>query len=270
MEKSDDVRERNYFYLREVLFGLRNYYLKYNEYLELLKKYTINLDKRISNYYFACDYIHNKNGLLCMFEDKTFVNKIKQIIVGNPIGLGIDVGRCYKNDNGVWIIDDVKYNTQIDATKQKEFNDLANEILSSLFVKYINNKNIQTVENFNDVSSKLYFSTEAILFGMYETIKDVYKDDFDTINIANLSYYRYGDSLNISNFKNNLDNDTIISILESKIDKNLLNDFHYNSIVNSPSINKKISFDDHIVRCDNVKFFIEEDEENIVLKKVKK
>lgn len=201
---------KNY-YFKEVLFGLRKYYLEHQKQLNILKQYVTLDDEMVNDYYFWVS-----QGVL-LFDREINGVKLTEYLKKHKEILNFNTESICNKINEDYVVENSFYNSPTIIDKPK-FNKQAKLILESNFVK----GNIKN--NVIDNSIKMFTSTEQISIDL-------------PIGIS-AYYFAYNDSLHISSLEIN---PRFIEILmNSEIKSDCLNDYQNQILKQTKEINLEI------------------------------
>lgn len=144
------MEKKNYYYLKEIILGLKDEYVKYQKQLQELKQYTQIIDKNtLDDFYFwlfqsskdekpelECVIEKKKNRMQCLIED---IQKTRGSFI-----YGKGRHECYFNNNGQTIINDGKISIY---GLSPEFCQQVKAILTSSFANEIFLENIPVIGN---------------------------------------------------------------------------------------------------------------------------
>lgn len=235
--------EKTYSYI-EVLLCLREEYLKNEMELKKLKKLTELHDKKIADYHFECV----KNYANEIFLDREIIKSKFKKIIDRIRGEAIDlstVSDCIKDESGNYKIvgGSRKIPTILD---QNAFNNQADKILESEFVKNMTNK-------FSlDPDDEIRFDLSSITF---------YKDCFRNWS----AYWPHEDCLQVYSYIN-LGARNLLTILETPIPATKLNNWQREIVDKNYSQISDIIFPEMEMPSDNLKFGMEKEGHKVYLK----
>lgn len=217
---------KNYYYIKEILFGLREEYLKNEEELRKLKEFVV-LDENIENVGFTSFSRKNKRPeLICDLEEK-------QLKITNAL---INIGRifnkkckkqeevvCLKTNNDEFVIP----KEGVNIFWKDEFGKKANSILSSDFNTEV--KDYSIIYSDNEMTSYLDLGNFAISFRVSSA------EDWDLV--SKVDYFIKDDVLR---FQPRGEKGRLDKIFNLKLSKELFNIYQRIIIENSSSSKKDI------------------------------
>ena len=248
---------RDYYYLGEVILGLRSEYKKINQELEALKE-DIAIDvSRLSVFYFRIVELENKKAKLeCFFREKK--NLVGRFFKRFALEAGIlfQAGKfsdCLKNHANSFEIRPKRYSLHI--KDQESFDKKADKIMTSEFTRKMKMRE----KEIPDVKGTLDIEHSGLRFAKW---------DEDTEGLLFLDYQSYEDALFFGSFSEDLRTDSLESILMTPIKKNALYPFHQ-ELIEAGILGKTIVVSDTVYDTTFAKLDILEDEDKIVLKRSK-
>lgn len=258
------MEKKDYYELREIIFGLRSEYLKNKEKLRILRTLCTSHDKRVKDFLFSvwqetgmnpeliCEFIQNENKLC---------SKLKELMRLQVIGKTSTI--CTKDNNDRYYIMNPNYNASIIAGLEKEFNLLVKEILNSDFIKNIKINELSSGISFNDskVHASLRTTQELIDFSIYK--ESSFFDTFSSFYISN------SDIISILSQRGRISPSQLENIFSIKFSKANFSKYHQEVIESNKSSQKNIVFEDSDINRIRTDFSIEEYEKEFVLKKIK-
>ena len=248
---------RDYYYLGEVILGLRIEYRRINQELEALKE-DVSVDvSRLSNFYFRIVELENKKAKLeCFFREKAGL--VTRFFKRFALELGVlfrsgKFSECLKNQYNSFEIHPSWFSFKI--VNQESFDEKADKIMTSKFTRNMKmrEKEIPNVDGTLDIEHS------GIRFAKW---------DEDTEGLLFLDYQSHEDALFFGSFSEDLETDSLKSILMTPIRKNSLHPFHQ-ELIEENTFDKDIVVDDGVSDTTFAKLDILEDEDKIVLKRSK-
>lgn len=250
----------------EIIFGIRSEYLDLNDKFQRLKNLTCtSKHKQIKDieYYVRKDRRDLKPDLYCSFEqnEKT-LRGLRQHLkkdIFHTYVYGCNIAKVLKNNNDQYFIPHHYYRAFIKNENQKEFSNIANEILNSDFCNKSNFSYISCGENFCSLTK----DSEGIY--IYDELGLIYdKADF----LCHLDYLANEDSIRIYGHEQiPITKDIIERLLNITVDAEELTEYEKHLIDDFKSSSKPIYIDDSIKEDKNIKLSIKEDEDKILLLK---
>lgn len=248
---------RDYYYLSEIIFGLRSEYKRISEELESLKE-DISVDtNRLYDFYFRIVELENKKAQLeCFFREKK--GKIKRFFKRLAMESGFlyhdgMYSECEKDQDNIFKIKPSHFALKI--TNQEAFDRKADLIMNSLFVKNMSIQEKVIPESSGSLSvlhSGLRFATLS--------------DEVDGLMF--LDYQAHEDALFFGSFSEDLQRNSLTNILMMPIAKNNFSSFHQRAI-DHHSLGKEVVVDDSLVDTTFARLDIHEDSNQIILKRSK-
>lgn len=236
--------KKTYNYI-EVLLSLREEYLKNELELEKLKELTELKDDKITDYYFICVESYTNKLLL---DREVIKSKFKQLIerFRDVIDLS-SISECRKDEFGNYVIEEWSYKTPT-ILNQKAFNEQADKILTSEFVKNITNRSI-LVSNGN-----INFTSSSILLH-----RDNYK--------KRCGYWAHDDCLQIQSVSKLNDAD-LFYLLDTSIPTTSLNDWQREIIDRNYDQIGDIIYPEIIKPCRKINLSIDKEDHKVYLKRM--
>ena len=236
---------KSYSYIQVVL-ALRDEYLKNELELEKLKQYTELNDDMIEDYCFRSLYSCINNELI--LNRDIIKSRLKRLI--ESINKRVDLTTTdiiEKNSDGNYIIKEGKYKTPT-IIDQKSFNEQADKILNSAFVR-------------NSTNLYVPISNGTVAFtcsGIYIN-KDHYK--------GHCRYYSKADDLFIK-ASDKITDDVIFDLLNSQVYEYLLNDWQQKILEKNSSQVKEIIYPELQSNCRKLNLSIEKEKNKVLLKQI--
>lgn len=259
---------RDYYYLREVILGLREEYLKNEDHLRNLKPLVDANDHKIEGFNFLIrqtDY--GKPELYCEIEKKkNCIEKMVTKILKNMNYFPVDIsdrGICLKNNNDEYFIQDDRFSVLVKDLYKEQFAENVQQILNSSFANQIKVNYLEFISN--QVDSSLFLTHSMIHFierdiGLSTDSYLTYKSRDDK-----LSYHT-----NREDIKGFLLDEYFARCLEAQIPREFLSSYHQDIIEQSDSFNKPISIVKSFCSSDCFpEYTIEPDGKQFILRKVK-
>lgn len=256
--------ERDYYTLGQVILGLRDEYQKHQSDLRLLKDFCDVDEKKVADFRFSVFQPENRQPELhCDYEPKQ--NKIEKLIANFRKKTGSYIYGKYKailvTDNNSYHFCSNNYPVHIRkcySNMDKSFQEKTTEILNSDFSKNIKTKYIEIVNT--EINYAL--TIEQRLINLY------IRESNNKFPRSVILYGPREDIISICSFDKKISSELIESVLEIKVPKEKLSNYHIGIIDTTEVIAKPINLQ-RIQPCKQVEFSIQEEEKQIVLSKVK-
>lgn len=245
---------RDYYYLGEVILGLRSEYKKIYQELEALKE-DISIDmSKLSSFSFRIVELENKKAKLeCFFkEKKKLIDKFFQRFAIEA-GILIYDGKfseCFKNQHNSFEIRPTWHSLNI--INQEAFNEKADKIVNSQFASKMKMRE----KEMPDIKGTLDIEHSGLRFAKW---------DEDTEGLLFLDYQAEEDALFFGSFSEDLQKDSLENILYTPIKKDTLYPFHQ-ELINQNYLDKEVVADT-IVYTTFAKLDILEDSDKVILKR---
>lgn len=229
----------------EVLLCLREEYLKNELELEKLKELTELHDEKIADYHFKCINSYSNKLLLDREIIKSKFEKLIERINGR-IDLST-ISECTKDKAGNYVIEEWSYKVPT-ILDQGAFNEQADRILESDFVKNISNGSVPVYKG------DVFFAASVI---------SLERDDYKRL----CNYWSYGDILKVKG-KTKLDDADFSYLLNTTVHISTLNDWQREAIEKNYDQIGDISFPEIDKPCRNMKLAIEKEGKKVYLKRI--
>lgn len=247
------MEKRNYYYLREIILGLREEYLKNKISLENLKKHIIIDDKKINNIDFKIfKDKENRLSLFCYLEKRqNVINKLFNSL-NNIDDMGYIIEILKDSEYyGIKPMEGIKVDNLLEFRKESE------KIINSDF-----NKNIQ-LQLFDLMSADRN----------YDLLINAHKIEVKCYNklVSDISYLQNKDVITVSAVsvgKNS--NISIHRALNLEVPKDLLNDYYIDLIDSTPIAFKNVYIEPYMNSLESIELNISENNSGVVLKKINK
>lgn len=232
------MEKRDYYYLKEVILGLRKEYLKNEQELNKLAQQICYIDKRIERVSFSLFEPDNKKIELwrtIIFKQ----NQIQRLIekVSRMLGLytiGDNSKLCCPDNKGMYSLTDRGF--LIGIKDQDCFGKAVNDLMNSEF----NQKIKQPIFNIDNEEADCNISITHSRIGSYEI------SDRGKIPYSSLDYFASEDALYFYPYHNNGSVTDIDNILNIKVSKDLLSNYHKMIIEKSGVIGRPVFVDFNI------------------------
>lgn len=252
------MEKKDYYYLREIIFGLKDEYEKHKNQMSLLKPLVSVEDKgnKLRNFeFFIAQCKSSDPELFCSFVLK--LNKLQQLIEhfgqkNERYDLGKGFSRCNFDDKN-----DLRLNYS-DITligQSEEFKAKLNEIFDSPFVQNIN---INRIMDVLAIASPLGLS-------LWHT--DI---DFSTTEGKSLNYFPEANKhiIEIRKDKSNLTSNDLMYMLNTKFPKGEFSEYHREIIESNPDSTKEVEIIEGPLLSENGYAELELLEKGILTKKL--
>lgn len=260
------MEKKDYYTLKEIILGLNDEYLKYQQKLQELKQFCEMDKKRAIDFNFrifqppqemptlVCDYDPKQNRLQQLITDIS--KKTGHFIYGKYLShLVIDNNQYYFLSNNYPV--HIKYGTDTNI----EFYNHANSILKSEF-----SNNMVTPfmieSNLSDINATMLINSTTIDFELYKG------NNFNGIPSHRILYNSRKNTLEISSYKNTFDKDFMQMAFDISFPSPKLNKYQIETIEKSKNKEKSIVLEE-TDSSDMAKFEIQSKETKYVLHKVK-
>lgn len=265
------MENKEYYTVKEIIFGLRNEYCNIESKLQSLRNFCIHDERLVSGYRFDLSTGYGeKANIICRYMKKeNLVQKFlrKTHPVNSYIELtNINTILCTKDNNDKYFISKyedncglLKYSVAIREDKNKEFSESVSKLLNSDFVTSINDS-VKFDSN----------GKECVLRTTVDNLDFIINIDSEDYNIVQVHYHAKSDLLTVRIFGDKQDFNKIINyILDIKVPKEKLNSYHLNLVNNSKIYEKNISLEKLNKINFEVNFAIKEENNQIVLSKLR-
>lgn len=236
--------EKKYSFI-EVLLCLREEYLKNELELKKLKELTELCDEKIADYHFRCINSYTNSLLL---DREIIKSKIKKLIerINGTIDLST-ISECKKDKSGNYVIKewDYKVPTILD---QAAFNEQADKILESDFVKNISNRSVPVYKG------DVFFTASVI---------SLERDDYKRL----YNYCSYEDILKVKG-KTKLDDADFSYLLNTSVYASTLKDWQREIIDKNYGQIGDIILPEIDKHCHNLRLAIEKEDKKVYLKRI--
>lgn len=266
------MENRDYYTVKEVMFGLREEYRTMEKELQTLTNFCICDKRLVSGYRFDLSRGYGeKANIICRYKKKE--NLIQKFLrKNNPMNDYFELSNintivCTKDNNDRYFIskgDDwncfPKYSVAIREDKNKDFAEQTSKILNSNFIFNMND----SVEFNSD-------NNECTLRTTLDDVDFIVNMSDDGVDIIHFNYYAGADLFTVRFFSDRKSSTEMIeSVLDMKIPKEKLSPYHIglideNQISEKKIVLEKIKKHDYVVEFD-----IKEDSDQIVLAKSKR
>lgn len=236
--------KRKYSFI-EVLLCLREEYLKNELELEKLKELTELCDEKIADYHFKCINSYSNKILL---DREVIKSKLKKLIdrINGTFDLSA-ISECTKDKSGNYVIEEWAYKVPT-ILDQDAFNEQADRILDSLFVKNISNRSVPVYKG------DLFFAASVI---------SLEREDYKRL----CNYWSYGDRLKVKG-KNKLDAADFSYLLDTSVYTSTLNDWQKEIIDKNYNQIGDIIFPEIDKPCRDLNLAIEKEDKKVYLKQI--
>lgn len=245
---------RDYYYFREVFLGLREEYLKNKLELEKLKKYMIYDDNKIKDFYFWLFQRNNDLTQLWLYYEekkKDLLSVLKSVLRVHGLKTNVCLVDRECDNKSLSVVNNSKYNIEIDDNFVELFNDDVEKILQSDFVKHM------CFQHFDEKADKsLDLTLTKLAFGMEEYYFDYFSFGNEMLSVTNSAESK---SITVRQ---------ILNILDEKIPKSYFSEYHQEVIEKNSNL-KEVEFVDDIFNGGYAELEIKEKDGIVLCKKRK-
>ena len=237
---------KNYYLLKDILFGLRNELLKCKIELKKLEQFISYDTKKVKNVEFDINY--DKQLYCRLVLKRSYLRSIMKSLTGK----GFSGSECILDKNGNYTFSRDAFGLKINDDNLEAFNNQASLILNSEFANKMSFSKFFNTMTQDDKILNLNIGNSILSFS-HETFS--------------LKYEAKNDLLTYLSQSNKNLNERLYSVLNLEIPKTDFTPYEQEIIENSDAINKEIRVVDEITDH-NTELQIFEDDKEFVLRKV--